>query len=339
MSSITNTLFLPISKGVCEKPDSAHNVCFYGAREIVHIQSNWSLIQSFYPYAKELDKNNHKVIPHFQSDHKDFDYIFAIMPKGKDESIQAIHQFINRLSQDGILYICASNNAGGKSLKKLLQKYDFTILGEDSKHKARVVWAKLSQIKDKDSNFYQQDIGLRQIPSTNFYSMPGIFGWSKIDKGSEILASYLPEKSKGKAADFGCGYGYLSHHLLRKTKGIKSLDCIDAEYKALIACKENLKNNKIDIEFLWSDLTTANKSLNEKYNLIIMNPPFHEGKKTDNDIGRSFIKTAYQALRPRGEIYMVANAHLPYDILLKETFFKISKLYEGKGFKIYHACK
>jgi 16S rRNA (guanine1207-N2)-methyltransferase len=72
---------------------------------------------------------------------------------------------------------------------------------------------------------------------------------------------------------------------------------------------------------------------------IVMNPPFHEGKSRDTDIGADFIKTAAQALRPEGVLWMVANANLPYELTLKVQFKKADKIFEGQGFKIFRAVK
>ena len=70
-----------------------------------------------------------------------------------------------------------------------------------------------------------------------------------------------------------------------------------------------------------------------------MNPPFHNGKKTDCAIGNAFIETALQALRPGGQLFMVANNHLPYEEALADKFYECIKLHEGQGFKVFHARK
>ena len=98
---------------------------------------------------------------------------------------------------------------------------------------------------------------------------------------------------------------------------------------------EARKNKKTT--FIWADLNKPTTLKNLDF--IIMNPPFHEGKSTDIGIGKAFIENAHTALKKHGELYMVANAHLPYEDTLKQTFFKLEKLFEGSGFKIYKATK
>ena len=72
---------------------------------------------------------------------------------------------------------------------------------------------------------------------------------------------------------------------------------------------------------------------------IVMNPPFHEGKKTNVEIGKAFISNAFEELKSGGILYMVANAHLPYEAVLSEKFSTIEKKFEGQGFKIFAAVK
>ena len=68
-----------------------------------------------------------------------------------------------------------------------------------------------------------------------------------------------------------------------------------------------------------------------------MNPPFHEGKEADPLIGLKFIAAAAQALRPEGQLWLVANRQLPYENLLTEAFAQMDKIVETGGFKVLHA--
>ena len=70
-----------------------------------------------------------------------------------------------------------------------------------------------------------------------------------------------------------------------------------------------------------------------------MNPPFHEGRKDKPDLGIAFIKNASKSLRKKGVLWMVANKHLPYEQTLNSEFFKIEKIVEKDGFKIFRAEK
>jgi len=70
-----------------------------------------------------------------------------------------------------------------------------------------------------------------------------------------------------------------------------------------------------------------------------MNPPFHEGKASDQSIGQNFIKTAANSLKSGGALWMVANSQLAYESHLNNLFSEVKKTFEGQGFKVFHAVK
>jgi 16S rRNA (guanine1207-N2)-methyltransferase len=70
---------------------------------------------------------------------------------------------------------------------------------------------------------------------------------------------------------------------------------------------------------------------------VVMNPPFHTGRAADPDIGRGFIASAAKLLTPRGQLWMVANRHLPYEATLSERFAKVSEVAGDGRFKVLQA--
>jgi 16S rRNA (guanine1207-N2)-methyltransferase len=92
------------------------------------------------------------------------------------------------------------------------------------------------------------------------------------------------------------------------------------------------------VRYLWEDLTKPVAGLSG-LDWIVMNPPFHEGKKTDSGIGADFINTAAVALRSGGTLYMVANANLPYEESIRKNFSDSKKILEGEGFKVLSAVR
>ena len=49
---------------------------------------------------------------------------------------------------------------------------------------------------------------------------------------------------------------------------------------------------------------------------MIMNPPFHQGRAAEPDLGAAFIAAAARILKPHGRLMMVANRQLPYEAAL-----------------------
>ena len=67
-----------------------------------------------------------------------------------------------------------------------------------------------------------------------------------------------------------------------------------------------------------------------------MNPPFHDGRDADPLLGIKFITQAAASLRTGGELWLVANKHLPYENLMRDCFEETRTVIEKDGFKVLH---
>lgn len=74
--------------------------------------------------------------------------------------------------------------------------------------------------------------------------------------------------------------------------------------------------------------------MTERYDAIVINPPFHKGNAADPAIGQKMIKTAAGALRRGGRLFMVANRQLPYEVTLNEVFGEHREVSRDSGFKV-----
>ncbi len=324
------TLFLPIKQNQIEI-SSKQEVLFLNAQFHPALQNlNADLYQPFKPFSETI--NASQTIPDRENA---YDVALILGTKNQIETEYFIASALRALKPHGILIIAADNKSGGTRLIKTLKKFDLENIQSESKHKARVCWTTKGNIDEKAIKAALEK-GQIQIQN-NFQTQPGIYGWNKTDKGSELLTAHLPENLSGNGADFGCGYGYLALHAIETCPKIKSLTCIDADARALECAKLNLKDFT-STSYLWEDLTRPLPTL-KNLDFVLMNPPFHEGKKTDISIGQSFIQNAHKSLRPGSTLYMVANAHLPYEETLNTLFSDIKKPTEKAGFKIFIATK
>lgn len=167
-----------------------------------------------------------------------------------------------------------------------------------------------------------------------FTTVAGIFSADGIDPASRLLAANLPERLKGRVADLGAGWGYLASEILKRPD-VAALDLVESDDAALDCARINVTDPRA--RFHWADATgwTAEKPLDT----IIMNPPFHEGRKGVPDLGRAFIRNAARNLAPSGRLYMVANRHLPYEAALRESFREVDELPGDNRFKLFAASR
>jgi 16S rRNA (guanine1207-N2)-methyltransferase len=233
-----------------------------------------------------------------------------------------------------MIEIMQPNDRGGKTLEKNLRTY-FPDAGCDSRQKARFITLIKTENTPDIITEWLEYTQLRLVPVTGFYSMPGLFGWDKIDHGSRILLETLPEL-KGKGADFGCGYGYLSKSVLDLNAQIEKLYGFDNDPRAIEASQKNIIDDRS--EFIVTDCTKAMSNI-PPLDFIISNPPFHDGDGEDRSLGQKFIIVAAQSLKKKGALWLVANKHMPYEKTLHESFTKVETVIQKDGFKIISALK
>ncbi len=335
MMPALETLLLPFTSGQI-KPALNAAALFLNAQDHPYLK-NFDLagVQYFKPYAAALERAGFNIT---DDEDSSCDFALVLGTKSRMETEIFLARAVTSLKEGGMLIAAADNKEGAGRLKKMLQSLGFDQIAEQSKNKSRVCWSvKKSLNKDVLSAWLAQD-NVREIAG-GFFSRPGIYGWDKIDKGSALLADNLPSDLKGHGADFGCGYGYLSKAVLEKNPKIKSIEFMDADSRAVAMTSKNLEKFEAKKTALWCDLTLPSAVLDNKFDWIVMNPPFHEGKKSDSDIGVAFIKNAYASLRRKGVLYMVANNQLPYERVLSEIYFESAMIAQGGGFKVFRAVK
>jgi 16S rRNA (guanine1207-N2)-methyltransferase len=127
--------------------------------------------------------------------------------------------------------------------------------------------------------------------------------------------------------------------MAERSPGVSRLDLYEANYAALEAAKANIEENcpNVPARFFWHDL--AGEPVKDKYDLIIMNPPFHESHAAEPALGQAMIKTAASSLRSGGRLLLVANRGLPYEPVLAASFRESGETCRNARFKVLWAKK
>lgn len=252
------------------------------------------------------------------------------LPRQSDWALGLVAGALDRLEPGGLLLAAAPNDAGGKRYAKLLAAH-FDLLLADSKNHCRLVAlerpAQLPAVADDWRRAYAPQL----VEGTSLKTLPGTFSCDHVDPGSALLAAKLPPL-KGRVADFGAGWGYLSHRLLHGGTPPAQIDLYEADMNALEMAKANLAQDAARAGFYWHDLLS--EPCPHAYDAIVMNPPFHALRTQGADIGQGFIRAAAQALKQEGALWMVANRHLPYEKVLAETFAEQTAIADEQGFKV-----
>ncbi|MCW8127964.1 class I SAM-dependent methyltransferase [Microbulbifer halophilus] len=265
-------------------------------------------------------------------------YRRIVFPVSKEKAV--VHHAINRapeiLEENGELILCGPKNSGIKTYAgKTAEYFDCAKTlrksGQDylSINPLPATGARGPSLDDSD---YEE---LRPLDALGgLYSKPGLFGWNKIDTGSELLArqfrDHLPE-SGARVVDLGCGYGYLGSQLA--ALGNYRLIATDNNAAALAACARNFAELEIPGEVTPSD--AGDRLESDSAERVICNPPFHQGFQVEGDLTDRFLNNAAKILKPGGRALFVVNEFIPLARKAQAYFSEVEPIAGDKGFRVY----
>lgn len=253
-----------------------------------------------------------------------------------------VHHIINRspacLRPGGEVLISGFKNEGIKTYIKKAEQYLGSIAdktrGEKTAQLARLALTEEAPgepLEDKDYSSPR----LLQGSQTAFFSKPGIFGWEKTDRGSQFLIEQLPgvlsrqARSPASIVDLGCGYGYLS--IMASSIVAAPVAAVDNNIAAVIACEENFRYHKIKGQVVCDD---CGSSLGGTYELLLCNPPFHQGFDVESDLTNRFLAASHRLLGRDGIALFVVNAFIPLERKAMALYDRVELVANNKSFKV-----
>ncbi len=118
---------------------------------------------------------------------------------------------------------------------------------------------------------------------------------------------------------------------------VNRIDLYEADFDSLEQARANLAGSRVDTRFFWHDV--AAETIKDRYELVIMNPPFHEGHAAEPGLGQAFIRQAATVLKGGGRLLLVANRGLPYEPVLAGLFRESGEVCRNARYKVLWAKK
>jgi len=279
------------------------------------------------------------------------DFDFASLPVQKFAAIvyrvskerPLVHHCINasyrHLLPGGALHLLGSKDDGIRTHGRNAEQVFGT--PEHAKKQGdvyRVTLLRADETEDADGHWLDCKDYAQLRPCTvgemHFISKPGVFGWNKVDRGSALLVEQTHKlitnrKNAGTVLDLGCGYGYL----LLATADIPFSGrwATDNNAAAVDAAQASFARQQLSVNVSLDD---CGQQLQEQFDLILCNPPFHQGFSTSNALAVKFLTQIRRLLAPNGRALVVVNQFIPLEKAAAQTFEKINTLTQEQGFKV-----
>ncbi|MGQ9511035.1 MAG: methyltransferase [Thermaceae bacterium] len=149
-----------------------------------------------------------------------------------------------------------------------------------------------------------------------FHHLPGVFSAGRLDPASRLLLGAIEEVRNLDVLDLGAGYGGLTLPLAHRGGRVSAAE---DDWVSVLSLERSLEANGLVAQVFHSDVDEALPREN-RYDIVVANPPFHVGGRVILDVAQAFVQAAYARLRSGGRFYLVSNPFLPYEALLEDVF-------------------
>lgn len=281
-----------------------------------------AVVQGFKP---DHDLWQRRGVPVALAPEGDFAAAIVFLPRSR-ELAEARVAMACAAAPGGLIVIDGQKTDGIEPIAKAV-KARAPLLGQVSKAHGKTVWFTATDAF--------ADWAREAAPNVHgLWTAPGVFSADAPDPGSAALLAALPEKLGAQVADLGAGWGGLGAGLLTRD-GIRTLHMVEADHAALECARRNVTDPRV--QFHWADATAWTPP--ELLDAVVMNPPFHQGRRADPSLGQAFITAARKMLKPSGQLWLVANRHLPYETTLAAQFRNSDEIAGDNRFKILHGSR
>jgi 16S rRNA (guanine1207-N2)-methyltransferase len=165
-----------------------------------------------------------------------------------------------------------------------------------------------------------------------FMTNTGVFSKDQIDFGSKLLIETMAFNETSKVLDVGCGYGPIGI-LAASMVPHGHVTLVDVNERAVALAKQNIEKNKItNANALVSNI--YEKVENEKFDVILTNPPIRAGKQVVHKI----LEKAYDLLNSGGALWVVIQKKQGSPSAwakMESVFDQVEEVTKDKGYRIF----
>ena len=262
------------------------------------------------------------------------DLLIIPLPKSSERLQCLLAVLAGQLSSPCELWLVGPAKGGVKGALKHLQRHCDELLLVDSARHCKLYSGMLQPGPVQPLSDWQQSF---TAGSLTVHSYPGVFSHGRLDEGTALLLDALDGLSlaAGRALDLGCGAGVRSLALASQGWTVDGLDVSAAAVAASQANGERLADVlQGSVRFRGSYLY---QHVSARYDLLVTNPPFHQGRQRTMAVTEALIAGARERLVSGGELWLVANRELPYMQWLQQAFTGVDIVRETSRFRVYRA--
>jgi 16S rRNA (guanine1207-N2)-methyltransferase len=223
------------------------------------------------------------------------------------------------------------------SLWQLLERLLGPTTTSLAKKKAKLIFVSPEKISTMPASPYPSCYPLEGT-THRICNHANVFSRDSLDIGTRFFLQHLPNNLDGKdVIDLGCGNGVVGL-VAAERNPLARLHFVDESFMAVASAQLNFRHNlgnTLEVTFQVGD-ALSNFSPSSA-DVVLCNPPFHQGSSVGDHIARRMFRQAKTVLREHGELWVIGNRHLGYRNTLKKIFGNSELIASNKKFVILRA--
>ena len=266
-----------------------------------------------------------------------FDASLIRLPKAKDALVMALHAAAAKLHTGAPVALFGANGEGIRSAGRLLAAVADQVETVATRHHARVLIGQrkpaIAGLKISLSDWRQsQEIEISGA-RRSWVSYPGTFAKGGLDQGTAFLLEHLPNLTPGaQVLDFAAGTGVIATEVATRCPSAR-IDMIDSDALAVEAARENVPTATA----LIGESLMAGRGA--PYDLIVSNPPIHDGIVESRRVLDQLIADAPHHLKLGGRLVIVVQRRIKVMAELRRAFGDAVLIAEDGRFNVAMAEK
>lgn len=294
-----------------------------GPMEEALVLGSPTLAQQLGAKARWVRRKEPEATPSAEPPEGPYEQIVARMPRGAELARMLLHLLAARLAEGGQLHVAAPNDEGGRSLSRKLAEVFGEVSEREGRYHARLVTGSGVRTARGRLEDWREEVTLL---GERYATWPGLFAHGRLDEGTEMLLSALPDPSGARALDLGCGIGVIGANLARR--GAAALDLVDIDALAAHASAINVPSASVSC----ADTLPPGDS---RYDLVASNPPIHVGADSDWSVIERMAAALPARLSQSGELWIVAQGTVPVPRLFRSAFRSIEVRKKSRSFLVW----
>lgn len=163
---------------------------------------------------------------------------------------------------------------------------------------------------------------------------PGVFACGRLDSATALLARALATgpalPNDCRILDFGAGTGVLAAAAMEKAGPGATAHLLDPDAISLAAAAHNVPSAT-------RVLGSGTDAVDRPFDLIVSNPPIHEGRRESLRTVAELAAGAPRLLSPGGRLLVVALRKLPVGDMLRRRFKHVGTVADEGAFRVWAA--